>query len=320
MPRHAERISSRNAPHGAAGPLYRIPAFGLYGSAEEARAAGYAHIETIASRAPANDWRIAAHRHATLAQCIVITGGGGLLDLEGVTARFDAPWFIWLPPAVVHGFRFDPGTTGHVLTVSEDVVAAALRASVDAERIAAMIAVPRFGPLPPAEEIGVDVAGIMESIAREHELPRYGVNTVVSASLLLLLVAFLRVRTLGELADTLGRARASEFRRFRALVERDFRRQASIRAIAAELGITADTLHAVTRRAVGKGPLAVLHDRIMLECRRELIYTDKPVAEIGFDCGFGDPAHFSRFFARRAGCSPRRFRQLNREKRADPPA
>lgn len=293
-------------------PVYRIPVFGLYGSAEEPTGAGYAHIETIAARAERNDWHIGAHRHVALAQCLVIQKGGGLLDLEGQQSTFVAPWFLWLPSAVVHGFRFEPGTIGHVLTVSDDVVAAALQHSADVEALAETVSVPIHSRMPDAHEIGIEVADAMIGLERELELPRTAIGTAITAKLLLIIVALLRVRMLLRLDDGLGAARASEFRRFRAIVERVFRQQRKIGAIAAELGITPDKLHHVTRQAVGKSPLEIIHDRIILECKRELSYTDKRIAAIGFDCGFSDAAHFSRFFSARTGLSPRAFRQLAR--------
>ncbi len=293
-------------------PVYRIPVFGLYGSAEEPTGAGYAHIETIAARAERNDWTIGAHRHVALAQCLVIREGGGLLDLEGQQSAFVAPWFLWIPSAVVHGFRFDPATIGHVLTVSDDVVAAALRQSPDFEALSETVSVPSHARLPEPNEIGINVTEAIIGIETELLLPRTAIGTAISAKLLLLIVALLRVRTLLRLDDGMGEARASEFRRFRAIVERVFRQQRSISAIAAELGITPDKLHNITRQAVGKSPLDIIHDRIILECKRELSYTDRRIAEIGFDCGFADAAHFSRFFSARTGLSPRSFRQLAR--------
>jgi AraC family transcriptional activator of pobA len=289
-------------------PIYSIPAFGLYGSAAEPSPAKYAHIETIAHRAPVYDWRIGSHRHADLAQFILVSRGGGDLELEGESVPFAAPWFVWLPTGVVHGFRFVPDTAGLVLSVSVDVVAGAIALGSDSDRLADVASVARCGELPTALEIGIDVRGTMQALVREQELPRSGINSAVSASLLTLLVALLRMRTLDTLDEHLGKAQASEFRRFREFVERSFREQHSVAHIAEWRGITPHRLHSISVRAVGKGPLAIQHDRIILECKRELMYTDRSIAEIAFDCGFKDPAHFSRFFSQRADCSPRAYR------------
>ncbi|WP_439572048.1 helix-turn-helix domain-containing protein [Phreatobacter sp.] len=293
--------------------VYRIPVFGLYGLAADSGTAGYAHIESISSRAPANDWHISTHRHADLAQCILVLSGGGVLDIEGRAIAMDPPWIVWLPVGVVHGFRFIPGTEGLVLTVSDDVVDAAIQGSVDRDRLSFLAAEPRYAPLSAAADIGIDVRHLMTAVAREQDLPRTAGDTVVVATISLLLVAMLRLKTLDTLDRHLGTVQASEFRRFREYVERSFRTQPTMKETAKALGITTDRLHAITTKAVGKGPLAIQHERIVLECKRELIYTRKRISEIAFDCGFQDMAYFSRFFARHAGCAPRVFRQMHAE-------
>lgn len=290
-------------------PVYRIPTFGLYGTAAEPGLAAYAHIERIASRAPAHGWRIASHRHADLSQLLIVTEGGGVLTVDGARHAIAPPWLVWLPAGVVHGFDFEAETGGVVLTLSADVVSAAVSASADREALAGLVAEPMVGGVPDGGEIGVDVVAVLQAIEREQAMPRSGVNTALTGNLMLLLVAMLRMRNQRSLDRQLGETQASEFRRFRAFVERNFRKTAGVAEIARELGLTPNRLHAVTMRAVGRGPLAVLHDRVMLEAKRELMFTTKRVADIAFDCGFEDPAHFSRFFTQRAGLSPRAYRR-----------
>lgn len=45
-----------------------------------------------------------------------------------------------------------------------------------------------------------------------------------------------------------------------------------------------------------KSPLQIIHERISLESKRLLVYTDKSTKEIAFELGFEEVAHFSRFF------------------------
>lgn len=41
-----------------------------------------------------------------------------------------------------------------------------------------------------------------------------------------------------------------------------------------------------------------------------MLHSDRSLAEIGLDCGFGSHSHFSSAFTRRTGISPARFRNL----------
>ena len=72
-------------------------------------------------------------------------------------------------------------------------------------------------------------------------------------------------------------------------------------------------LYAVTMQAVGKSPLRILHERMILECKRELTYSSQTVGQIAYELGFTDEAYFSRFFTRHAGMSPSAFRKARRK-------
>ncbi len=58
----------------------------------------------------------------------------------------------------------------------------------------------------------------------------------------------------------------------------------------------------------GRTPVQLLHARMLLEAKRQLLYTDEPVRSIAYALGFTDAAYFTRFFSRHAQLSPRAFR------------
>jgi len=58
----------------------------------------------------------------------------------------------------------------------------------------------------------------------------------------------------------------------------------------------------------GQTPIQLLNARILLEAKRQLLYTSQPIGRIAYTLGFDDAAYFTRFFSRRAGLSPRAFR------------
>ena len=86
-----------------------------------------------------------------------------------------------------------------------------------------------------------------------------------------------------------------------------------------ELGVTPDHLSRGCRAVTGLSALDLLHERLLLESRRLLAYTQAPVADVAHELGFDDPAYFSRFFARRAGLSPQAFRAALASGTAQPP-
>jgi AraC family transcriptional regulator, transcriptional activator of pobA len=67
-------------------------------------------------------------------------------------------------------------------------------------------------------------------------------------------------------------------------------------------------LRTACAKVAGRAPLGLIQDRLLVEAKRLLLYSNMTVAEVAFRLGFDDPAYFSRFFTSHAGVSPRGFR------------
>jgi len=94
-----------------------------------------------------------------------------------------------------------------------------------------------------------------------------------------------------------------------SLINRDFHSHRKVESYAAELGITAPYLNNVCQQLVEKSALQMVHERVLLEAKRSLIYTVQNISEIAYGLGFTDPAYFTRFFRRLTGLSPKQFRE-----------
>ena len=85
-------------------------------------------------------------------------------------------------------------------------------------------------------------------------------------------------------------------RQFRVLVEQNFREKQKVADYAALLHKSPKTLANLFSNEKEKSPLKQIHERITLEAKRLLAYSDKSIKEIGYDLMFEEEAHFSRFF------------------------
>jgi AraC family transcriptional regulator, transcriptional activator of pobA len=98
-------------------------------------------------------------------------------------------------------------------------------------------------------------------------------------------------------------------RQYNLLVEGHYKKQHQIQFYANELHKSSKTLANLFALYNNKSPLAIIQERIIMEAKRLLIYTDKSAKEIAYDLGFEDTAYFSNFFKKHTAHSPLNFRR-----------
>ncbi len=98
-------------------------------------------------------------------------------------------------------------------------------------------------------------------------------------------------------------------RRFAAALEQDFARHHDAAHYADRLGVPPAALSRALVAVTGRATKDLVTDRVMLESRRLLRFTDRSVGEIAHAVGFGDPLYFSRAFKRAAGTAPQTWRE-----------
>ncbi|WP_306643953.1 AraC family transcriptional regulator [Sanyastnella coralliicola] len=98
-------------------------------------------------------------------------------------------------------------------------------------------------------------------------------------------------------------------REFNFLVDMKFREKKTVAEYAEALFKSPKTLSNIFRKNGLPSPLHVIHERIVLEAKRLLTYTDKNVTQIAYELGYDDPVGFSRTFKKVTGVSPQQFKE-----------
>ena len=287
-----------------------IPTFALYGEDAWQSPAGFGHVETIAERSALHDWTIAPHRHDRAVQLLIVRDGRADVTLDGTLFSLTEASFIVVPVSVVHGFRFLPGTTGHVLTLSQEFVGRTVGTD---DPLRALLTRGGFGAIPPAAIDRIDwlCAELLNQLHGE----------AVTA------------RLFDALAEAVARSLAAESaalqedRRlalFRHLVETHLTEHRQLDFYASSIGITTRTLGRLCRAHLGTAPQTLINRRLALEAQRLLAYTSKSATQVAAELGFSDPSYFSRFYLRMTGRRPQAVRggrvALPAPSPGDPPA
>jgi AraC-like DNA-binding protein len=92
-------------------------------------------------------------------------------------------------------------------------------------------------------------------------------------------------------------------------IEVHFRKIHNASGYAGLLNSTIATLNRLSKLHFRKTLTNLIADRLIIEAKRELYLTARPVKEIAFELGYDDEFYFSRFFRKQTGISPQTFRK-----------
>jgi AraC family transcriptional regulator, transcriptional activator of pobA len=284
----------------------RIPEYFLYGEARRGVPERFVHVETIEARSARHRWKIEPHLHRSMHQIVLVLQGRGIARAEGGVEHFQPPALTVAPAGAVHGYEFEPGTLGFVVTFAEELLADLARRE---PAVARLFAAPQTLEIPADTREAAALLRATRALAREHALHGAASALALEGWLSVLLGHIVRLsQALLRPADTsLSRSRQL-VTRFRNLIESGFRSSLSIPQYARALRVSEARLRNACLSAAGQPPIQLLHARILLEAKRQLVYTVAPVTEVAYTLGFDDPAYFTRFFTRRVGICPRRYR------------
>lgn len=287
-------------------PATIVPAYWLYGERLTERFPDALHIEPIVARSSLHGWTIQPHMHHDLFQFFLVTRGGGRTRVDGRDHRLAPGAALLLPPSTIHEFAFLDDTDGFVASAA----ATSLKRLFDSEPEArALLGAPAVLAMTVETSEAVTLEALMQLAMREFaaNLPAREFSLAAYADL----IASWFVRAMrGAKAhgEPMKDPRAGLVRRFVERVETRFQHHDSLEDHARELGVSVPHLSRSCRELLGRSAARVIQDRLMIEARRDLVYTAMSISQISFRLGFSDPAYFSRFFAKRAGVSPSDYR------------
>jgi AraC family transcriptional activator of pobA len=283
----------------------------LHGWTEET-AAGHVEIdfltvEAIRRRADAGPLVISSHAHPRQVQILFISEGGGEVRIEGEHWTCQAPCFVVIPPAAVHHLSLLPDTLGWRVTAAASYAAEAADGDARLGEVLQRPAVLRLDGN--ADVDPFDLVARFQLLQREFVYAAPGRRLAILGHFAGVLVALYRAKLFAEVsAPAEDAAEQVLVVRYRELIELHFRTEKRVECYLDRLAVTAERLNAACRSQLGTNPVAMLHDRVITEAKRNLLYSGLSVAAIARTLGFDGVDYFSRFFLRRTGRSPERFR------------
>jgi AraC family transcriptional activator of pobA len=99
-------------------------------------------------------------------------------------------------------------------------------------------------------------------------------------------------------------------RKYNFLVETHYRTQHQVKFYADQLYKSPKTLSNLFALYNHKSPLLIIQERVIMEAKRLIFYTDKTAKQIAYELGFEDAGTFGKFFKRHSGVATSDFKRL----------
>ena len=284
-----------------------IPATKFYEEPDGLEATKLLFIESIVDRSRLHKFKIKPHRHHGLHQLFFLTRGEGKARIDTQEVTLKAPCILLVTEMSVHDFDWQDTIGGYILTVSKSLCQTLVSRITSLSELFFKTRL-----YIPQENLAIQ-KHLYKSLLQEFQRHSAGRADALEALLSLTLIELARSGKQTEHGAKENDKRARYLNQFTQLIEQNYQTQQPVNFYARQLNITPTHLNTLCRELTGRSSLTLIHERLMLEIKRNLLYSDATISEISWALNFSEPAYFSRFFKRMAKVSPRAFREKFRQ-------
>ena len=252
-------------------------------------------------------------RRITFYQLIFITSGSLECSIDSTRHNCSRSSLIALSKGQIQKIDFDKNVQGYIIQFSEEYI------NRYPEDLKWLNNLELFHPLTNSLLINLSDTECLEietycntmnsEMSRQDDFAKEGILINLLKTMLLILERINRDKSQSPTSD---RSEWTCFSGFRDSLEEQYRMSRSVQYYADLLNTTPKKLNEITNNFCGQSAKRMIEDRVILEAKRLLIYTDNTIKEIGHFIGFNDPTNFNKFFKKFAGITPVEFRELTK--------
>lgn len=233
------------------------------------------------------------HRHAHF-EVLFLTAGCGNCEMDTRTYALRRGSILYIRPGTMHFLDLEEGARGYLLSFSRDSMPHSIDSSFSVLRNV-------FDLVPASEagEIWTEMSEIVQKMAREFSRTGLFKSEVLRGLLKVFLIYMSR---LSDQQPVFGASRKNEITAgFFALLEERFKTERQPAHYADALYISASYLNDTLKTTTGFTTSYHIHQRVLLEAKRLVVYSNHSLKQVASHLGFDDDCHFSRYFKKGCG-------------------
>lgn len=249
----------------------------------------------------------APHRH-TYYEILFIEEGQGFHEIDFHSYNVHGSGLHFLTPGQVHLLNFSTSCQGFIVAFSEDFYTFFNPESPGLSQFSFFQPGRKQPIISLSETERHYFHNIMENMVSDH-LNGETDQTMIGKYLGLLIqkCGYLAQREL-HAADSTSNPVPELVGRFQEMVEKNFREMHEVQQYALKLKVSPDYLSKIVKKYLGTPSQEYILDKLLLEAKRLLVFTNLSSKEIAYHIHMEDPSYFGRIFKRKTGLTPNEYR------------
>ncbi len=212
-------------------------------------------------------------------------------------------WIYLLPPYRVHQLN-KAGKKGVLLSFKRDLLdEEAKEFSMDVFKIFNFQG--EYSILRVSEKLSDQLCRVYDLMEEEYQKKEYSL-LIIQSLLKAFLLNIIRIKEHEFTTQDVNQKRVYEFM---LLLEEHYLHIRNTDFYAGKLGISPKRLNQILKEKLHKTGLQLIHDRVILEAKRQIIHSDHTLKEIAFLLEFKEYPYFSRFFKKHTNQTPEHFKK-----------
>ena len=253
------------------------------------------------------------HKHSYYEICF-FTGGNGIHEIDFISHKISAPSIHFLRPGQVHLINRGEAYEGYLIVFSQDFFNLNFQ-HIDIIPGYPLVANLENGPILNLDSVQYEeFFSILQNIINElGKEDRDSPEIIISY----LRIFFLKLRQhFSHLITAQNSANGSMKKtmyQFNQLVDKYYDQIQHVKEYAELLGESPVQLNRAIKTLTGKTASEIIIERLILEAKRLLLFSDLSNKEVAYKLNYEDPSYFARIFRKKTGMTPSEFRSKMNE-------
>lgn len=250
------------------------------------------------------------HRHDNFFEILFITNGNGSHTIDFKKYNVKPNTIFFLSPGQIHELDLTPDVAGYIFLFTADFYHFN---KTDANKLFELpyFFYEKMGSPPlylQNEEDRNNIENLFAKACEENMHSQGDKKEVIRAYLDLILIFCKRKYIQPTAADESLQKGRLLVKKFKQLIEEQCTQNLSISEYAAILNITPSHLSEVVKSITGRTSSDLINDRMVLEIKRLLKYSDLTINEIAYKLNFADQSYFAKYVKKNTQLSPKELR------------